>query len=126
MDTDAGTDRWDDVADAINQRMLRLGLTQRALSERSGVSLSTVRELQRGDEHRQRSPRTLAAISDALGWQPDHLQRLADGQVGQLSPPAVESLRDQETLTELHHIRQHLTELNHRVDRLLRRYLEPR
>jgi hypothetical protein len=35
------TERWQDVADAINDRMLHLALTQRALSERSGVSLST-------------------------------------------------------------------------------------
>lgn len=119
-----GTHEWQDVADALNARLLQIGLTQRALSERSRVSLTTLRELQRGAEHRQRSARTLAAISEALGWQPDHLQRIAEGRIGQVLPPAVESLRDQETLTELHHIRQHLTELNHRVDRLLRRYLE--
>lgn len=119
------TERWQDVADAINDRMLHLALTQRALSERSGVSLSTLRELQHGVENRRRSARTLAALSDALGWQPDHLQRVAEGETRQPADTAHRSLRDHETLTEPQQIQQNLTELSDRVDRLARRYLDP-
>ena len=87
-----GTYQWQDVADALNTRMLQIGLTQRALSERSRVSLTTLREL----AHRQRSARTLAAISEALGWQPDHLRDV----VGHHRPALVIARGQQQTVVE--------------------------
>jgi hypothetical protein len=38
-----------------------------------------VRELQRHTVERRRSPRTLEALSAALGWEPEHLDRVLKG-----------------------------------------------
>jgi transcriptional regulator with XRE-family HTH domain len=64
------------VARVVNDRMSALGLTQRELSERSGVSVATLRKIQQGDDQR-RSATTLAAISRALGLADDHLRKIA-------------------------------------------------
>ena len=69
---------WAAVAKVVNDRMSRLDLTQRELSERSGVSVATLRKIQQGDDQR-RSATTLAAISRALGLADDHLRRIANG-----------------------------------------------
>ena len=65
---------WAAVATAMTQRVHELGWRQRELAERSGVSQAIVRELQHHTVERRRSPRTLAALSTALGWHPSHLQ----------------------------------------------------
>jgi hypothetical protein len=54
---------WTAVAVAINERLSGLGWRQRDLAERSGVSLATVREIQRHSVGRRRSPRTLQSLS---------------------------------------------------------------
>ncbi|TWF93369.1 helix-turn-helix domain-containing protein [Saccharopolyspora dendranthemae] len=71
---------WDAVATAINTRLAELDLTQRELSERSGVSTATLRQLQNNYEPRRRSPRLLAAISEALRWPSDHLAQVLEGE----------------------------------------------
>lgn len=109
---------WQAVADAINARMVRLRLTQRELSERSGVSLSTLRELQHGEKDRRRSARTLAAVSDALGWGPDYLHRIATGERPRTNDQSEDRPADDEVLAELQEIREQLTEIARRVDRL--------
>jgi DNA-binding Xre family transcriptional regulator len=70
----AGED-WTAVAHALNQRMAALRIGQQELTERSGVSVSTVRQLQHGAGRRVQN-RTLAAISTALDWPEDHLTGL--------------------------------------------------
>ncbi len=69
---------WAAVATVVNDRMSALGLTQRELSERSGVSVATLRKIQQGDDQ-HRSATTLAAISRALGLTDDYLRRIASG-----------------------------------------------
>ncbi len=69
---------WAAVAKVVNDRMKALDLTQRELSERSGVSVATLRKIQQGEDQR-RSATTLAAISRALGLADDHLRRIASG-----------------------------------------------
>ncbi len=69
---------WAAVAKVVNDRMKALDLTQRELSERSGVSVATLRKIQQGEDQR-RSATTLAAISRALGLADDHLRRIAGG-----------------------------------------------
>jgi transcriptional regulator with XRE-family HTH domain len=71
---------WAAVAAAINERLSGLGWRQRDLAERSGVSLATVREIQRHSAERRRSPRTLESLSSALGWPPGHLSAVLRGQ----------------------------------------------
>lgn len=83
------TENWAAVSKAINERVAELGWKQRELAERSHVSQAIVREIQHHTVERQRSARTLEAISFALGWHPGHLaavlhgrKPLAPGQTG--------------------------------------------
>jgi len=69
-------ENWAAVAAAISDRVRELGWRQRELAERSHVSAAVVREIQRNTVERRRSPRTLEALSVALGWKPEHLDRV--------------------------------------------------
>ena len=70
---------WAAVARAIGDRVRELGWRQRELAERSHVSVAVVREIQRHTVERRRSPRTLEALSVALGWEPEHLDQVLKG-----------------------------------------------
>jgi transcriptional regulator with XRE-family HTH domain len=72
-------ENWAAVARAISDRVRELGWRQRELAERSHVSVAVVREIQRHTVERRRSPRTLQALSVALGWDPEHLDRVLNG-----------------------------------------------
>ena len=72
-------ENWAAVARAISDRVRELGWRQRELAERSHVSVAVVREIQRHTVERRRSPRTLEALSVALGWEPEHLDRVLKG-----------------------------------------------
>jgi transcriptional regulator with XRE-family HTH domain len=76
-------ENWAAVARAISDRVRELGWRQRELAERSHVSAAVVREIQRHTVERRRSPRTLEALSVALGWEPEHLDRVLKGHVHQ-------------------------------------------
>jgi transcriptional regulator with XRE-family HTH domain len=69
-------ENWAAVAAAISDRVRELGWRQRELAERSHVSAAVVREIQRHTVERRRSPRTLEALSVALGWEPERLDRV--------------------------------------------------
>jgi hypothetical protein len=70
---------WAAVARAISGRVRELGWRQREPAERSHVSVAVVRELQRHTVERRRSRRTLEALSVALGWEPEHHDRVLKG-----------------------------------------------
>jgi transcriptional regulator with XRE-family HTH domain len=72
-------ENWAAIAQAISDRVGELGWRQRELAERSHVSVAVVREIQRHTVERRRSPRTLEALSVALGWEPEHLDRVLRG-----------------------------------------------
>ena len=72
-------ENWAAVAQAISDRVGELGWRQRELAERSHVSVAVVREIQRHTVERRRSPRTLEALSVALGWEPEYLHRVLKG-----------------------------------------------
>ena len=76
-------ENWAAVARAISDRVRELGWRQRELAERSHVSVAVVREIQRHTVERRRSPRTLEALSVALGWEPEHLDRVLKGHAQQ-------------------------------------------
>ena len=78
------TEDWAAVAKAINERVHELGMKQRVLAERSGVSQAIVRELQYNTVERRRGNRTLEALSVTLGWHPQHLTAVLRGR----KPPA--------------------------------------
>ena len=72
-------ENWAAIAQAISDRVGELGWRQRELAERSHVSVAVVREIQRHTVERRRSPRTLEALSVALGWEPEYLHRVLKG-----------------------------------------------
>jgi transcriptional regulator with XRE-family HTH domain len=73
------TEDWSAVAATINERLAELGWQQQQLAERSNVSPSTIREIQRHTVERRRSPRTLESLSVTLGWRPDYLSTVLAG-----------------------------------------------
>ena len=77
--TDGDPENWAAVARAISDRIRELGWRQRELAERSHVSIAVVREIQRHTVERRRSRRTLEALSVALGWEPERLERVLRG-----------------------------------------------
>lgn len=89
---------WDAVAEAINTRLAQLEMTQAELASKSRVSTATLRQIQHGVA-KKRSPHTLAAISEALGWPSRHLEQLAEGEAG--SPEADRIARLESTVAEL-------------------------
>lgn len=100
---------WAAVAAALRERLDQQGTTMTELATRSGVSLTTVRELVHMLNTRRRQPRTLAALSTALGWPSDHLGAVLRGQ-GATEP-------DPDELADL---RRELRELRDRVAALER------
>ncbi|GAA4544196.1 helix-turn-helix transcriptional regulator [Pseudonocardia xishanensis] len=70
---------WTAVGDALRARLDELGMTMTDLATKSGVSLTTVRELVHVLNTRRRQPRTLASLSAALGWPGEHLGSVLRG-----------------------------------------------
>jgi len=73
------TEDWTAVANAINQRMVALGMSQRELVARSHVSKAIVSEIRNNTVQRRRSDRTLEALSIALDWHPGYLTAVLAG-----------------------------------------------
>jgi lambda repressor-like predicted transcriptional regulator len=104
------TQDWQAVATAIADRLDERGMTMTELAAQSGVSLTTVRELVHVLNTRRRQPRTLAALSVALGWPSEHLGQVLRGQ-----PSATETAGNTDTLGV---IRAELRDLQARVSAL--------
>ena len=100
---------WAAVGAAIKARLDEQGMTMTELAARSGVSLTTVRELVHVLNTRRRQPRTLTSLSTALGWPAERLGATLRGQ-STTAPP-----RD-----ELTAIRGELRDLRSRVEALER------
>lgn len=106
------TGEWSAVALAIKTRLAELGWTQQELSQRSQVSVATIRQLQNDTSSaRRRNPRTLTALSEALGWSPDHLAAVADGR-----DPAEDPDADDPIVAELATIKESLAIMSSRLD----------
>jgi DNA-binding Xre family transcriptional regulator len=112
------TGDWAAVAQAINQRMAELDLSQRELTDRSGVSKAIVGELQNNTAQRKRSRRTLEALSVALDWHPGHLSAVLAGHLpprpGEPTPRSHDDIPGRLAVVEhqLREIRQQLDGLN--------------
>ena len=100
---------WAAVGAAIKARLDEQGMTMTELAARSGVSLTTVRELVHVLNTRRRQPRTLTSLSTALGWPAEQLGAILRGQSTTALP------RD-----ELAVIRGELRDLRSRVEALER------
>lgn len=106
---------WDEVAAAIRTRMAEIDMTQADLAARAGVALMTVRELQQNLQPRRRNPRTLTAVSEALGWPGDHIARILEGQ------PTEDVDQGDPVLAELDAVKADLTAIYRRLDAIERR-----
>lgn len=113
-DVSAG-DGWAAVAAAMKTRMAELGLTQFDVAARSGVSLATVREMLSARD-RQRSPRTLSAVSKALGWPTDRLAAIVQGRAA--PPRSRPAAGEPDVRAELKSIREELQRISRRLDDL--------
>jgi transcriptional regulator with XRE-family HTH domain len=107
---------WDAVAAAIRARLVEIDMTQAELAARAGVALMTVRELQHNLQPRRRNPRTLAAVSEALGWPADRLAQILEG-----GGAAADVDSDDPVLRELDAVKEDLTAIVRRLDAIERR-----
>jgi transcriptional regulator with XRE-family HTH domain len=101
---------WAAVADAMKARLADLDMTQADLVQRSRLAPMTIRELLYNSAQRRRSDQTLAALSQALGWPPGHLQAVSEGRAPD-DPDA-----DDPVLTELTAMKDALATLTSRID----------
>jgi DNA-binding Xre family transcriptional regulator len=70
----APDENWHAVGRALNARMATHRIGQQRLADRAGVSVATLRVLQRGSGGRRVQDSTLAAVCRALDWPADYLQ----------------------------------------------------
>jgi len=103
---------WQAVADAINTRSAERGMTQKALADASGVSVATLRKLQKAEPGDRGKP-VLMALSVALGWAPGHLQAVSDDQTAPRAVDPTAALRD-----EVDALRVDLDDVHRRLARL--------
>lgn len=73
-------------------------MTQKELGRRSKVSTATIRQIENRTGNHRHSPRTLEAISEALGWPPQYLSNVLDGRP---QPEAADQVTDAATLESL-------------------------
>lgn len=106
---------WAAVSEVIKRRLSELDMTQQELSHKANVAPMTVRELQNNLQPRRRNPRTLAAVSEALGLPPEHLAAVLDGE-----KPADPDAGDP-VLRQLDEIKAALTSITERLDAVERR-----
>jgi transcriptional regulator with XRE-family HTH domain len=100
---------WPAVAAALRERLDERGMTMTELASRSGVSLTTVRELVHLLNTRRRQPRILESLSTALGWPAEHLGTVL--RAGAVTDPPADDLAD---------LRREVRDLRHRVEVLER------
>jgi transcriptional regulator with XRE-family HTH domain len=109
-------ENWSAVAEAITARMAIKRMSQTDLAAKSGMSVATIREIQRNIRPRQRRPPTLVALSEALGWPANALSEvLAGGDPPASQPPLI---AQDSTLEALAGIRAELLVMRSRLDRI--------
>ncbi len=109
-------ENWHAVARALNDRMRAGRVGQQELADLAGVSVATVRVLQRGGGGRRVQDATLGAVSRALGWPVDYLLCVALGRPlpeNGAEPRAVVTDPQVEILVVLRRIERHVETLVH-------------
>lgn len=106
------------MAAVVRARTKELRITQLELASRAGVSLATIQELVQGIP-RRRQPRTIAAVSEALGWPTDRLSLVLRGcaflnETSVVAGPTGDV--DVDADAELRAIRKELAEITQRLD----------
>ncbi len=82
MSDEAG---WKRVAEAVTSRLVELGMSWTALYDSGAISEPTMRAMRRGQPLQR--PYKRAALTRALGWTPDSIDRLLAGKPAQLVEP---------------------------------------
>jgi transcriptional regulator with XRE-family HTH domain len=106
-------DNWAAVAEAIRVRVADLGITQKELVTRSGVSESTIRQLQNNYGPRKRNRHTLEDLSRGLGWPDYYLGRLLDD-----TPTSAPTETSGSVQAEIADLRGQMVDLARRVEAL--------
>ncbi len=101
------------MAAALNTRMAARRVGQQELAQLSGISVSTLRQVQHGAGRRVQN-KTLTAISRALAWPDDHLAAILMSDRGAPVPDSTGQDGDQ-VLAALLRVEQQLRELNQRL-----------
>src|SRR5882757_9760625 len=106
---------WAAVSRAIKARMTELSMSQRELIDRSRVSKAIVGEIQNNTIQRDRSDRTLSALSEALHWHSGHLAAVLNGHpIPRVGDPVVHAEKGvPDRLTAIEH---QLRRMNDRLD----------
>lgn len=103
---------WDRVKSAVTIRRGQLGFRrQEDIATKAKVGVETWRDIEGGRRLRYRLG-TLTLIASALGWPPDMLQRIAEGE----EPPRED---DPELVRRVDQLDDRLTRLESAVDSLL-------
>jgi DNA-binding Xre family transcriptional regulator len=103
---------WAAVAVALNERMAARRVGQQELATLSGVSVSTLRQVQHGAGRRVQN-KTLAAISRALDWPEGYL---TDVLVSGREQEPLERLDAEDTVLEaLHRVEERLREMSQQL-----------
>jgi DNA-binding Xre family transcriptional regulator len=103
---------WAAVAVALNERMAARRVGQQELATLSGVSVSTLRQVQHGAGRRVQN-KTLAAISRALDWPEGYL---ADVLLSGRQDEPLERLDPEDTVLEaLHRVEERLREMSQQL-----------
>jgi transcriptional regulator with XRE-family HTH domain len=112
---EAPTPSWSAVAEAIRDRRAELGITQAEGIILAGgkVSASTWSHLERGDKQTYERGK-LRAVSRALGWSTDSIERIAVGQ----EPIELSEGQEQELLQRLFRLEETVRDLLVRFQRL--------
>jgi len=109
---------WAAVAAVVNERMAARRIGQQELASLSGVSVSTLRQVQHGAGRRVQN-KTLTAISRALGWPEGHLsQVLVQNRSHTEAPAHGQAVPDPVVGQALTTIEQQLREICERLSRL--------
>ncbi len=83
---------WEHVQKRVRKRRAELGLSQRKAAERADISPTTWGTLETHGQ--QVAASTAAAMSRALRWTPDSIERLAAGEEPEEAAPDLGSFRD--------------------------------
>jgi transcriptional regulator with XRE-family HTH domain len=81
-----------ELAMTVTGRIEQLRLTRRELEKRSGVSVSTIRQIEHPKGTRNFGRKVLEAISEGLEWPPGHLVRVAYRSTPETPDPIVQAM----------------------------------
>jgi transcriptional regulator with XRE-family HTH domain len=109
---------WREAGEAVAMQRGRCHWTREELAKRAHVDESTIRDLEKGVK-RERGVNTLAAIADALGWEPDQIQRIAAGEPPPWRTKAERDEAIERQLEELAGLVDEVTTLRAVVDQLV-------